>query len=284
MRSPLKPYYRKKKTDYSWHRTFEENFGSVTPIFPLEKNIDSGLTNENQGFTTKCTAETVTDIITDEIKKVLSVDWQYAQTLRLADLPPNANGCDLKTAFSVPTAIGILYKTEEPIGTENKTQLYRNDWKNWPNFPFVEDRREGMYFFLYDSQLDWFDDVLNFINKNDRAVGVGTPWYAEYEMVHRDGIMPKGSIQTTWHAWKVCGWKNINGEAHLICKSWQGPNYADNGFAYFSREEFNRIMNIRGSVALVQGEADPEDIKTVQWGWLERLLGLLQELWSLKQP
>lgn len=276
----LKPYYRKSKKDYSYHRTF----GSpVVPQFPLEKNVDAGLTNENQEQTSICTAETVTDIKTDENKIPYSVDWQYAQTLRLMGVPATYQGGDLKTAFSVPIAVGLLLKSEAPFTFRDYGQSYIADWRNWPNYPQVESRRKGAYLFLYDSELDWFDDVRNFINKNNRSVGIGSPWYAEYEWGGKDGIMPKGINQISWHAWKACGWKNINGKAYLICKSWQGENYMDKGFAYFSREEFNRIMDIRGSSAMVFCDVDPNDIKVVKWGILERWLGLLQELLSFKK-
>lgn len=115
-----------------------------------------------------------------------------------------------------------------------------------------------------------------------RSVSVGSPWFYQFGGIKEGGIMPVPDdynlIYATWHNWKVSGWKTINGSPYLICKSWQGATYGDNGFAYISRPLFNTLMGIRGSVAFTLTNMTPDSVQTVDMGFVSYLVSIIRNL------
>lgn len=133
--------------------------------------------------------------------------------------------------------------------------------------------------------LDYFDAIRLAMSSGipeKRSVSLGTPWWPTFEKVGTDGILniPVSFKSTTiatlpWHNHKICGWKTINGSPYLISKSWQGPNYGDKGFVYFSRSLINSIMAIEGTCAFTVTQAKPLAIKTIDISTLRWLLSLI---------
>lgn len=100
--------------------------------------------------------------------------------------------------------------------------------------------------------MDSFDLIRNALQLNQRSVSMATPWYPTWAKTTNGIIAPPNSYDTTfasWHNWKCCGWKTINGVPYLIGKSWQGKTYGDNGFCYFPRDVINQVMSIPGTGA-----------------------------------
>lgn len=276
---PYIPSALEKKKDYSFHRTFG---AAMLTGLPDNYNADNSFGFPYQGDTTECTGYTVTDICADEDGRQYSHDYNYAKTLQIMNAPATFQGADLKTAFSVPVTkfFGLLPANLAPITWEKNGQTYAADYKNWPESLDVEARKNLKdAYFMIDGPYDCFDNIRSVIwahRLERRTVGVGTPWYFEYETVGPSGILPQGKVQGSWHAHKICGWKTLNSIEYLISKSWQGPAFGDNGYVYFSRDEFNHIMSISGSIGITIGKVDPNDVQTVKLSLREQLLALFQ--------
>lgn len=282
----LKPYFVKSKKDYSFHRTF----GSINPVdLPLEYNVDPGFTNEDQGATTVCTAETVTDMCTDEDGIIYSVGWQYAKTLQLMNVPTSTEGADLKTAMSVPVIFGSLPEKDAPMSLKNNSQIILADHRNWGIYcdNIASKNKKTAYFMLEDGQYDWFDDIRSTMwstRDEKRSVALGIPWYQEYNDTGSDGIVKQGIRQISWHACAVKGWVIRKGIMYLKIKSWRGRNAGDNGFLYFSREEINRLLSVYGSCGGTITKKVPIDIKTVKISLFQQIIGLYQQIASKLFP
>lgn len=289
--SGLEPYYRKQTTDFSFYNTFKPMFGATER--PKSFTTNSGLWNPNQNtesMPTGCTEYTVYNGLMALSRESYAKGWNFAQTLRLMNKPATWQGADLKIAYSIPVAVGKVLRSEAPDGFADKDQGFLADYRNWPKIPAAENRKEGRYFFVYDSPKDWFDDICDTIWQNwitngiKEPVGLGTPWYYEYGGVGSDGIMPEGSNIASWHAYSAEGWTVIDGVEYLECLVWQGTQFGFSGIARFSRTQINQMMNTIGSVAITYALIDPKDIRAVQWSLKERLLGLMQALIHALNP
>lgn len=248
------------------HRDYDflksKKLGSL-PTFPDNYCTDVGLWNPNQNegcslFTPPvppmpfgCTNYAQTDLLIDEDQKLYNPMELEAIT------HANANGgTDLRTSLKA------LVKLHP----------------NHPQFFNVQPdiNRGGM--------IDWFDAirVAMIIGKpENRAVSVGSPWFPGF-MHPINGVVSETNWNTTiigtslsrisWHDWNVKGWKMIDSQVYLIMKPWIGTGWADSGFGYISRTNFNRFMSIPGTVAytldkLLPGET-PEKIDSTVAQWL----------------
>jgi hypothetical protein len=241
---------RISKKDYDFHKSF----GSITanPVFPTEYFTDAGLTMPNQdaeGLMFGCTDETQADNSTDidGIKK---------------------NPFDLE-AVTHANALG---------GYDIRKSLLAAVKLGW----FTG------FFNIQPHQLDYFDSIrLAMISgiPEKRSVSTGTPWYPKFETTDTTAIllMPDdiNDPNRTWHNWSIKGWKMIGDQPYLIGKSWQGSNYGDKGFCYFSRPLINSLMNVPGAVAYTATKGILPPISTISpalWTWLisniKSLLGL----------
>lgn len=140
--------------------------------------------------------------------------------------------------------------------------------------------RRGQYFQIEPTGgLDFFDSVRSalWLNRLDcRPISVGTPWFQEWEVtiggIIHDFTYDGNPGHYPWHNYKICGWKNINGQPYLIGKSWQGRSYGDNGFHYISRDISNRLMTISGTGAFTLGKASKENIQVVELTILQTIV------------
>lgn len=270
----LKPTFVKSKKHYS-----TQTFGAaVLPELPKEYLVDNGYFDAQEG-TPMCTGEAVADTGFDQDGVRYSVEFQYAKSLQLLNLPPNTAGIDLKTAMSVAVAIGQLPFSADLLSWRKDGQEKSFNWQNWPDYLDKQASfyKKAAYFFL-EGPYDHFDNIRSVMHQTrdqKRSVLIGTPWYAEYEGVESSGIPVSGRQQISWHATAIKGWKVINGETYLMCKSWQGPNFGDHGWIYFSRAEINMLMGTPGSIGGMIAKTANE-IKTLQIGTLEQMLGLCQ--------
>lgn len=247
-----------KLTGRKPRKEFHKYFGSFlsTPDFCF----DSGLPMEDQSADnalTECTNYTTTDLKTDLTGKLYSVDWGFAQTLRLMNVQPTTDGADPLTAMQVSIAQGFLLKDDAPINAKSMGELFCANWKNWQN-PADLARRA-----LASTETDVnnalgagspFFSVLSAAYTAKRGVAVATQWYPEWESIGPDGIlpMPKNIGQVPdGHMYAVKGKKTINGVGYWMVKSWQGSTYGDRGWCYMSEQVANAVLGVPGSVALV---------------------------------
>lgn len=247
---------KRKKTDYSFHRTY----GGISPsVFPAEFIIDSGLTMPDQnadGLFEACTAYAQLELCTDQDGIVYnSYRDLYEKTLALENAPFGA-GCDIRDSLK---NVVIYYK-------------------------------RGAYYAVESSKFDWFDSIrsvilTNFQSNNVRcAVSIGTPWFPEWR-IGPSGIIPQvftGDVsKLAWHNWAIKGWKRIDGVPYLLGKTWQGKNYGDKGWAYYPREAINAVMKVRGTGAFTVAPYDPTKVQNVKKTIIEALLHFLQQLLTL---
>jgi hypothetical protein len=228
---------KKDHRDYSFHRTF----GALTPTFTDALNLDAGLTMPDQdadGLPYGCTGYASDDLCTDEDKIIYYPKSTYDQTLMMEGITPSDPnfekvGCDVRDSLNSTIVYGL-----QAVGETGSQAL---------------NHRRGAYYNVDLAQgMDWFDSLRNCLVLNQRSISIATPWYPTWETTNQGIIKAPNSYDTTfasWHNWKVCGWKTINGVVYLIGKSWQGKSYGDGGLCYFPREVINQLMTIQGTGA-----------------------------------
>jgi len=99
-----------------------------------------------------------------------------------------------------------------------------------------------------------------------RAVIAGIPWYLIFQATTQSGIMHMPydlSRGYTWHAVKIAGWTTIHGVPYLKIKSWQGPNFGDQGWCYMSRELANILLTTSGAAAFTLTKVEANQIVRV---------------------
>lgn len=259
MKHGLKPLKQNKKR-YSFHR----NFGGVAvQDLPQEFSVDLGLTMPDQnadGLYEACTAYAQLELCTDQDGKVYdSYRDLYQKTL---DLEGSLFGspCDMEDSLKmVVTYYG-----------------------------------RGAYYQVESSKMDWFDSIRSVmytnltVNKWKCAVSIGTPWFGEFENINSTGIVPNiftgNPSSVSWHNWAIKGWKVINGTPYLLAKTWQGKNYGDGGWAYFSRETINTVMKIRGTGAFTVAPRTEGNVKFTKLTIIGEIINFLFKLLALIKP
>lgn len=231
------------------HRDFShKSFGSVQVPFPPSYDTDAHLDMPNQdadGLPYGCTDEAQADNANDLAEKSIALPWTIEAVTRA-----NANGgADIRVALKAAISLGWItaFYNIEAIGQD-----------------------------IFDAARD----AMISGGTEKRSVSVGSKWFSEFEGVTATGIMPMPDFNGTftWHNWSIKGWETINDQVYLKCKSWQGPNYGNQGYAYISRPLFNQLMSISGSAAFTatRGVLPPVSTITVtflQWlkSWAYRL-------------
>lgn len=232
--------------DYS-HRSF----GAIRVPFPPEYNTDAGLDMPDQnaqGLEFGCTDETQSQLTNDLVQKEDTNPWQLEAITHANRL----GGYDVRDALT-------WCLPPDPLHPK------RLGWITG-------------FFNIEAIGQDMFDAVRTAMVSGateKRSVSVGTKWFPVFENVDTTGIlqMPNFSDSNyTWHNWKICGWKTINDQVYLIGKSWQGPQYGDKGYCYFSRPLFNQLMAVKGSVAFTATKGVLPPISTISVTWLQWLL------------
>ncbi len=268
------------KRDYD----FARNFGAVVS-FPDNFNVDSGKSMPDQEADQnpyECTSYTTNDIALDEDNRSYAYGYLYAKALNMAGYPPTQQGMDIREALKASRVYGLLPLDKTPDDLADSGESYNSDYRHWPAELDVEAayHRRGKYFNVQPLNGDWFDGIRSAIQVNNRSVSVGTPWYPSWNNIGNDGIvstMPNGT-PTSWHNWKIAGWKTINGVPYLLGKTWQGKDYGDNGWAYFPREVINAVWCIQGTQAFTFGKATSDDLLTIKVDILQTVLAFCYRL------
>ena len=249
MKNGLKPI-AKDKRDFAYHKTF----GSVG-IFPDNFSTDAALTMPDQDAVNTqfnppvpalpygCTDYAQSELCIDEDKTLYNPILLDNVTHANAD-----SGCDIRVSLAAALSV---YNRQAYFNVQPTT--------------------------------DWFDGIRSALYTADRSVSIGTPWMNEWRSTNA-GIIPDIFVFTgtePWHNWKICGWKVIDGITYLIGKTWQGVNYGDSGWAYFSRETINNVMAISGTGAFTVAPIQGATIQTIEVGLYEKCISLLQQLLGL---
>lgn len=246
-------------------RSYPRTFGSVRS-FPTDFNTDTGLTLPDQnadGYPNGCTGYTQSELCTDEDKQVYDPAYTYSKTLFIMGAK-DGDPCDMRSSLKSTIIYGV--------------KLKGNDTDN----PYAH--RRGAYYNVTDETgLDTFDDIRSALLSNNYSVSIATPWYLEWDsMAGVNGIISMvGSQITSWHNWKICGWKTIDGAPYLIGKTWQGNSVGLGGWMYFSREVINAVMEISGTGAYTLAPATPANLQNIKSTFLEWILSYLRNIVGL---
>lgn len=240
-------------------RKFHKVFGGSIPAQISDFNLDAGLTmpdQEKDQAYTECTGYTVADILTDIWKKPCSPDFNYSTALFLDGDAPGTNGASFHAALESAVVFGGLPKELAKINAATNGELFISNWWNWTDaeklaaFP---NRQNGVLDVLGNG--DAFNSILSAMYTGKISISIGSPWFEEWyqDNSNHTGIVNMPIIDgsyPSWHNWKICGLKTINGIQYLIGKTWQGASVGDNGWLYFSRDVINAALSVYGSGAL----------------------------------
>lgn len=249
---------------YKDHRfyDFERTFGSAIAPDRFDFDEMKDVPNQNaDGLPNGCSAYTVNEIASNE-DKVYYDDYRftYENTKMIAGVEGEVP-VPLEKAFKAATVYGV------------KSQQLRADQAN----------NRAPYFIIRPfANKNYFDAIKSAMWVKQGCIGLGTPWLPDFQRIGDDGIVhatvnPNMDFMNG-HAWTVSGVKIIDGVEYLIAKTWQGKSYGDGGYCYFSREIINNLLSVRGSIALGQKDAKPEDIQTVKMDIIEVLISYWQRL------
>lgn len=261
MKLGLKPIAFKDWRTYDFHRTF----GTAT-LAPAEFNFDVNRIFPDQnrdGRPMACTAYTVNDSASNEDGLYYDdIDFTYGNTKMMAGV-----------SGQVPVSVTTALKSATVYGVKQKEQTQEDALRN----------RRAPYFIVKRNP-DFFDGLVSAMLVKKGTLVIGTPWLSLFNSVGKNGLVPDFTAPqnfTNGHCWEACGVKQIGGEARIICKPWLGQNIGDGGYLYFNRKQINDLLDVKGSGAFGQKDADPADIEKVQMTILETIVSYLR-FWMLK--
>ncbi len=242
--------------DYSHTKTF----GSI-PVFLGDYDGDAGLTNPDQNAEARpngCTGYTQSEVCADRDKRIYDPGYTYDKTRMMEGTLGQDVGCDIRDSLKSTRVYGV-----KAIG-ESDLQAFGH--------------RRGAYYAIEPAP-DYFDGVRSALVKG-HSVSMATPWYDIFNLP-RAGIIQAPSDygqKSSYHNYKACGWKTINGTVYLKIKPWIGPQYGDNGFAYMPREVVNQLLNQTYTGAFVLDDYDPNAKTVTMYNIFEVILSYLHRI------
>lgn len=219
----MKILFKYDSRDKEFYRTFGQAFE-----FPDELILDTPKFDDIQmPGDVRCTCFTVCDIAEDMTGVEYDIEdlWQR--------IPKQAKGATARDAFSEAVKNGLLPK--------GKT---------------VREKRWNSYWRADTGDRDAFDNVRSALMLVNAPIGCGTWWYAEWMQPE---ILPVGKVPLLGHMYAVEGWKQVNGQPHLIIEAWNGRK------SLMPRETFNEALKPSGMQAWVLStvEIDGKRVKTL---------------------
>ncbi len=270
IKNGIKPT-KKDHRDLSFPKTF--GAVSISLSFPEEYNVDAGLTIPDQNMDGRpygCSGYTQSELCQDEDGVKYNPGFTYDKTRMMEGTYPQDVGCSIRDSLKSTIVYGV--EADGEVGDKQAFNHHR-----------------GQYFNV-EPTVDFFDGIRSALwlgRLDKRSVSVGTPWYAIWmgqgpSRIAEDGFAPLPvdfNSNYSWHNYKVCGWRTINGVPYLIIKPWCGSTFGNKGYCYFSRELVNQLMAVDGSAAFTLGKADPQNIQLVELSVLETIVSYLRMLW-----
>ncbi len=130
-----------------------------------------------------------------------------------------------------------------------KSRNFLANWNNWEAKYFKEAKKyqKKSYFKIGDNRVnvDRFDLIRLGLwgnRKLRRTIVTGAYWRRNWNHP-KDGIIPmKGKGGSTGHMFEVIGWKQLNGEPHIILYPNYGRRLGDKGLLYMNRQVANAYL------------------------------------------
>ena len=186
-----------------------------------------------------CTAFASVAASMDQENVELSPEFTFAMTKEIeGDF--QSWGADLRTAAKSHVKIGALDIRMAPFSIKTHARDFLAHWENWPQE--LRDKaavHKKQAYFSVEGPYDLFSTIMASLWKfrlELRSVFTGALWRPEWTRAPGGRIpneeLPKKGFG---HAFKICGWKQIHGEPHLIAQLSNGEDQGDKGFFYFPR-------------------------------------------------
>lgn len=257
--------------DYDHLRSFGLTTFDATTL-PPEFNVDAGfgVPNQNEPNPTfgipalfwGCTGYTQTELCQDEDLKLYNPRYTYNKTY-----PYNEDtGRQIRDSLKVVCKEAGLKDINGDYGVP----------------------RRAYYNVEQAGKIDYFDAVriAMWVNQAEhRSVSLAIPWYSAWQFP-ANGVLPIPE-DFRWipgvvpgHNAKIAGWKTIDNKLYLVCKPWQGKDFGDKGYVYFSRELFNAVLNIGGTGAFTVAPKT-DGTQPVQRNVIEALVDFVRSLFNL---
>lgn len=192
---------------------FQEHFGS-TQVIPTELELDKGLTNPIEGAQeVDCTAISACDVATNQTGIIYDIHELWGQ------VPQTSEGADPRDTLGVMISKGLKPEGLDTARDTRWSSYFRSDTGS--QTPFLNTQSA-----MYISQ---------------SPTTVGSNWYAEWDSVQPDSIMPAGLTRVSGHDYEITGWKN--NMFHI--KAWLGYSM------WMPDVVFNTELNRLGCVAFI---------------------------------
>jgi len=242
------------RTD-SRDKIHSQMFGAVSlSEFPAEINFDTPLGDNIQPIgDVSCTCYSVCDIAEDQD----NVEYDIADLFKR--IQRTRFGADPRQSLSKATSQeddgGLL-----PLGKTVRVKHWKSYWR----------ADLGPH--------DAFDNIRSSILIAQSPIEIGTYFYMEW--IGKE-ILPVGKIPGSSHMYVCEGWKQINGEPHLIIEAWMGKK------VYMSREVLNAAMKPFGMQSWVLSTFEIDERRTrTMLEWIRDLclntILLLKQLFVIK--
>lgn len=286
---------KKDHRAYSATRTLGA-LGALAPdlsLLPESYNCDAQFRFPDQnaeGLPQGCTGYAQSELCQNEDGIPYQARYTYDKTLFLEGKKEGVP-CNIENSLKTTLLWGVL---------PNSTSLNNAaiNFYDSTDEEAAKHKRGGYFTIELNYGLDWYDSMKNMIWASRSwkgSVSLAAPWFPEWSgvKVNSTGIVsaPVGWMWFSGHNPVITGWTTTdtkgkllrNGESFLIVKSWQGKLFGDNGYMYYSREIFNRLMAVGGSAAFLLIPADmynPADVRLVKLTWRDWVTSYLRFLTS----
>lgn len=224
------------------------SFGAIFGLpkleeLPDEYTVSRQLFIKDQGETDMCTAYALCAVSEDQELVELNPFYTFGKIKQIMG-EWESWGADLRSACKAAVDYGFLAvegKLKVPDGDD------RDNAANWENWPEDSDQKAARHkkqaFFGVDGQYDTFDNIRATLWRNrdeERSVFAGCAWRREWTGAN-EGIIPIVYGENGFgHAFKVFGWRKINGEIYLHAQLSNGTHIGNGGLFLFPREVVNR--------------------------------------------
>ncbi len=268
---------KKDNRDFS----FKKQFGTTgIDNLPDEFEVENAIYVEDQRDTDMCAAFAVTSVSEDQEGVDLDPLYTFAKIKQIQG-DWSVWGADLRDACKSQIKYGAIKKELSPHTISEDRDFIAN-WENWPeelDEKAIEHRKNS--YFRVDEGFDTFSDIKLAIWQNrakKRSILTGVRWQHHWLDSSNGIIKNNNGVSLFGHAFKVSGWKKINGEEYLIAVLSNGREIGDAGRFYFPREIVNQEF-IYGAYMLE--DINPDEIKKSQWSIWRRVWEAIKNYWSI---